>query len=357
MRKLVTIRTISNLEPIPGADVIEKATIGLWSVVVKKGAFSIGSECLFFEIDSILPASDERFAFLGTPKLFNNISGHRLRTIRLRKQLSQGLALPLSSFPEIVSGSDDYAEQLSVIKYERPVRNSGTSGGNARGAFPDFLRKTDQERIQNLPDYFTTHHETEYEETLKLDGSSMTAYKVARAPTMLEAVANFFCKLVGRTPTVPYTFGVCSRNIDLTRSESNVFWQLAIENNLEKLLPVGYAVQGEALAPNIQSNWEKVSKPEFRIFDVFSIHNQIYLPPAARHDFLAAHMPSILHVPVVSYRTAIFTECPTFDELQTRVTGPSFNPSTISEGRVYKAVDGSHSFKCISNAYLLKGGN
>ena len=106
-RKLVTIREISNIQPIPDADAIEVATVGGWKVVVKKGEFSIGDLGLYFEVDSFLPETDERFQFLmkSGVRTFEGERGHVLRTARLRKQLSQGLILPLQLFPEINIGS------------------------------------------------------------------------------------------------------------------------------------------------------------------------------------------------------------------------------------------------------------
>lgn len=103
-RRLVTVRKINAINPIPNADAIEVATIDGWNVVIKKGEFAVGDYCMFFEIDSFLPANDGRFAFLagkGTKTDENGVERIRLRTIKLRGQISQGLALPISAFYEI----------------------------------------------------------------------------------------------------------------------------------------------------------------------------------------------------------------------------------------------------------------
>lgn len=246
MRKLVTIRKIKKLLSIGGADFIEMAQVDDWCVVVKKGEFLAGDSCLFFEIDSMLP-DEPRYSFLGTPKKYLVDLRHRLKTIKLRKVISQGLALPLSNFPEIHSSfclGDDVTELLGVVKYDPELTTGGgTSGkgvrtGDAQGKFPSFLPKTDQERIQNLPHYYELYRDHMWEETLKLDGSSLTAFKVAIEPTTWQKVKRLFGF---KQPTS--RFGVCSRNLELKLDDNlqSDFWKIAIKNNLEELLPIGYA--------------------------------------------------------------------------------------------------------------------
>lgn len=119
-RALVTVQTISEILPIPGADNIELARVRGWQTVVKKGEFKAGNRCAFFEIDSFLPYNDERYAFLmnkGTI-VYQGKRGYRLRTVRLRGQLSQGLVLPLDLFPILDTPDDglDLTEAAGVIK-------------------------------------------------------------------------------------------------------------------------------------------------------------------------------------------------------------------------------------------------
>jgi hypothetical protein len=148
-------------------------------------------------------------------------------------------------------------------------------------------------------------------------------------------------------------FGVCSRNLELQRTDSN-FWKAAAKYNIEKELPIGYAIQGELIAPNIQSNHEKVQEVEYYIFSVFDIAKQKYLNPAEKKDFLL-NFSTLKAVPVVEESVKIFQEEPTLDNLLTRVEGQSMNPGTTSEGRVYVSTSNPQvHFKCISNKYLLK---
>jgi len=252
----------------------------------------------------------------------------------------------------------DLTELLNVTKYDidlaNPTKSQTQVTGQPRGSFPSFIPKTDQERIQNLPHYFSLHQSTQYEETLKLDGSSCTMYK-ALIVTDWQLFLNKWSFGLYKLPT---HFGVCSRNIELKRPTStdkqSNFWLVADKYSIEADLPIGYAIQGEVVAPNIQSNYEKVAEPMYYIFSVYSITNRTYLTPNESQAWVELYLPSALYVPVVEDSVTIFTHSPDFEQLQSRVTGPSINSSVKSEGRVYKALDGSHSFKCISDAYLLQ---
>lgn len=179
-RKLVTIQQITAITDIPGADLIALATIQGWQVIVKKTEFSVGDACLFFEIDSFLPL-EPRYEFLKKTTKFDGKEGYRLKSMKMRSCLSQGLALPLSMFPEITNPKEDfdYAEKLGVIKYDNEIQaysgKPGLKSGKARGNFPTFLPKTDQPRIQNLTTYFSTLVDEEFEETLKLDGCFLSS--------------------------------------------------------------------------------------------------------------------------------------------------------------------------------------
>lgn len=364
-RKLVTIQQITAITDIPGADLIALATIQGWQVIVKKTEFSVGDACLFFEIDSFLPL-EPRYEFLKKTTKFDGKEGYRLRTMKMRGVLSQGLALPLSMFPEITNPKVDfdYSEKLGVIKYDNEIQTyqgkPGLKAGKARGNFPSFIPKTDQPRIQNLTAYFSALVDEEFEETLKLDGSSMTCYKIGHTPTLWEKVKSIF-----GIKYKPYHFGVCSRNVDLKPTADQVqifnnqgkesiydqsdFWTAAYKYKFEDKLPEGYAIQGELIGPKIQANQEKVKELEFYCFDVYNIHTGKYLLPLERREFCALH--NIPHVPVV-YTNAKPLQLG-LEGLLKHVEGESMNPGTVSEGRVYKHVTKPITFKAISNKYLL----
>ena len=197
MRNLASIQRIKALEPIEGADVIEKATVLGWQLVVKKNEFKVGDLCVYCEIDSIMPNKPE-FAFLE-PRKF------RIKTVKLKGQISQGICFPLSILPEdcVIEEGKDVTDIIGVEKYEPyiPAQLAGIMKGN----FPSFLQKTDETRVQNLEEELNEHHGELSYITEKLDGSSATYY-----------LNNG-------------EFGVCSRNIDLLYDTENTFWKVAIE--------------------------------------------------------------------------------------------------------------------------------
>lgn len=96
MRKLATIRVVKDIQPIKDADNIEVLSIDGWKVVAKKGEHQIGEHLIYLEVDSWIPHTLAPFLSKGEPKIFEDISGERLRTVKLRGQISQGLVLPFS---------------------------------------------------------------------------------------------------------------------------------------------------------------------------------------------------------------------------------------------------------------------
>ena len=147
MRKLATIRVAKELNPIVGADAIEAVRVDGWTCVSKKGEFQVGDKGIYFEIDSFLNGEDQRFQFLSKQFInFEGKTGARLRTIRLRGQLSQGLFLPLEKFPELqgLAVGADLTEILGVTKWEPPM--PAQLAGEVVGIVAHFIRTTDQNR-------------------------------------------------------------------------------------------------------------------------------------------------------------------------------------------------------------------
>ena len=341
MRKMATIRKIDALTPIVGADAIECAIVGGWTCVVKKGEFTAGDLAVYLEIDSWVPTELASFLSKGKePREFEGIKGERLRTVKLRGQLSQGLLLPLEPTcanieSELFDGLD-VSLPLNIQKWEMPL--NAQLAGQAKGNFPTAIPKTDQERVQNLKGILTIVEDgLEFEVTEKLEGSSMTVY-------LIDGV-----------------FGVCSRNLDLKETEDNTFWQVArrddIESKMRTVVGTDFAIQGELIGPGIQGNIYKLSKPEFRVFDVYNISGGFYVTPNKRQTLI--EMIGLLHVPVMAASADLHDTLglKNVKDILKWAEGPSaITTSQEREGVVFKQVGGGMTFKAISNRYLLKSG-
>ena len=346
-RVMARIVRVDAINEIPGADQIEVASIGGWKVVVKKGEFQVNQLAVYCEIDSFIPHTIAPFLTKEGqfPKVYNNVEGQRLRTVKLRGQISQGLLLPLhvatEKFLNSPEGSennssgrfaedDNVTELLGIQRWEPPAE---FRAANAKGSFPHFIPKTDCERVQNLSREVQQWAEDEvvFQKSEKLDGSSMTLfYKDGEV-------------------------GCCSRNIELKDDGTSTFWETAkVEKIVEKLIALGknIALQGELIGGQIQGNAYKINGFKFFLYDVFDIDKQEYLRPDVVEQFAEAH--GISHVPVIGYVTL-----PKGDTVQTLLKDAD-GKSAIGckpnrEGFVYKSMrDTSISVKCISNAWLLK---
>ena len=328
IRKLATIRTISNIYPIPGADAIDVATVDGWKVVVRKGEFSIGEQVIYIEIDSWVPTKIAPFLSKGkAPKVFNDVKGEKLRTIRLRGQVSQGLILPYRILTEPLN--DDLTAQLGIQKWEAPI--PAQLAGRIIGGFPAAIPKTDEERIQNLTNEFKGWQEQglSFEVTEKLNGSSMTVF-------LHDGV-----------------FGVCSRNFNLAQDETNTFWRVAIAQGLQgKLERIGYnlALQGELIGNGVQGNSYNLEQ-QFIVFTIYNISEGRYLTPKERVELCSQY--TLSHVPVLASNHCI--DGYSLETLLEKSQGTSaLNCAIEREGVVFKCCDNpSIHFKVISTRFLL----
>lgn len=348
MRQLVTIRHVTDIIPILDADAIELAQIDGWQCVTKKGEFKKGDLAVYFEIDSFLPIEDPRFGFLmarGTTR-FENAIGHKLKTIKLRGQLSQGLILPIDQFPELklaqLLEDADYAQILKVKKWEAAI--PACLAGQVKGTFPSFIPKTDEERIQNMRDPIEAFKGLTFEVSLKLNGSSMTVYHYDQEEEL---------------------FGVCSRNLNIKLdNEGNTLIEVAKRYDLQAKLAAynrNLGIQGELIGEGIQQNFERIKGHDFYVFRIWDIDAKRFVTPAERKQICADL--GLKH-------TVVYEEALTLDrftsvaEILLFAEGQSMN-APIREGLVFKSNEkhagrwgeGDYvSFKVISNKYLLKGG-
>ena len=331
MRKMASVRKVTDVQPIPSADRIEKVSVGGWDVVSQKGDFEVGDLCVYFEVDSLMP-SDERWAFLesnSTPKTIEGKehSGHVLKTMKLRGQLSQGLALPIEMFDghENFAEGNDLTDELGIVKYEVPIPSE--ISGVVLGKRPHYVPMTDAERIQNLEEDLSYLANYAWACSEKVDGTSV----------------SFFIE--------DGEFGVAGRNYVQAPNNKTVYWQIAEEYDIESLLGEfvphsgRVALQGEIYGPKIQSNPLKVSRPSLACFRLMLNGRDITIT----EDFPLA--PSV----DVPFPVTVAEGLAAADNYVSQI-----NPDAVAEGLVWRCLNGNdlsreqRCIKAISNQYLLK---
>lgn len=334
-RKLVTIRQVASVGPIKGADLIEVIKVDGWEVVAKKGDFRPGDPCVYFEIDSVLP-NVEPFLFLTSKNLrtfYNGKQGFLLRTIKLRGQISQGLALPIFAFDPQVFESDDLAESLGVWKYDPPLPSC--LSGQVVGRLPSWLQKTDEERVQNID---PTHLKGQiFDVTEKMDGTSSSYW--------IDPAGNIGCG---------------SRNLELQLSDENkgnsivrMLFDSGLAGWLDSQAP-GTVVQGELCGPGIQGNPYNLKKATLFLFMLQLEERKVtweWLKEKYDNMITRGLNPNMVQlVPYVGQVNSF-----NFDELMDLANQKSLIPNAkYREGVVARSVvSGNVSFKVISNSHLL----
>jgi RNA ligase (TIGR02306 family) len=352
MRKLVTIQRVNSLTPIPDADRIELAQVLNWNVVVQKGLYTEGDLVAYHEIDSALPNTIPSYQELiaKSSRQYEGQTVHVLKTMKLRGVYSQGFCIPFDKLftvdgncvTAIHSGQSittedligtDVSELLGVIKYEKPIPAS--LAGLVKGNFPSEIPKTDEERVQNIDSSTIIGINTPYEVSIKLDGSSMT--------TGLRLDGEFI---------------VCSRNLQLKlEQEGNSFVDVAKQYDLERKMTEfgmnGIIIQGELMGPGIQGNQEKLKAPDFFVYKMYDINTGAYLDAESRYNICSKL--GLKHVPILnSVATLPELGLNSIEDILEFADGESMTKGVKREGLVFKAIDGSMSFKAISNKWLMK---
>ena len=342
MRKLASVQRVNGVYPIEGRDRIVQYGINGWKVIDAVGKYEVGDLVVFLEVDSWVPNALAPFLSRDKePRVYEGVPGERLKTIKMGGALSQGLLLPLTTLQNdgqwidgvTVDEDADVTEILGILKWERTPE---FRAANAKGNFPYFLRKTDQERVQNIrPRTLEQVGPATYEVTEKLEGQSFTAY-------LWDGV-----------------FGVCSRNLELKADEPSTWIDTANRYDLEAKLRAFFertgkqiAIQGEQVGPGIEGNIYKLDSVRLYVYDVFDIAEQKYLPPAFARE--VAFELGIPYVPVID----VAFELPEryCDELLAMAECRSALAPYHAEGLVFKVNSDKtdFSFKAVSNAYLLK---
>jgi RNA ligase (TIGR02306 family) len=329
-----SIQRILEVKPVENADSLDKVYVLGWQVVAKRGEFKAGDLAVYVSIDSILPPRPE-FEFLAK-------SHYRVKTIKLRGELSQGIVFPLSILPPLThlqyKLGQDVTETLEVKHYEKPVPNEGFNQGDTKGNWPPFFPHTDEERIQNVPEVLDELRGKSYIITEKCDGTSCTIY-------------------FNRGE-----FGVCSRNFEKKDSEGSVYWQVArkydLENKLKNFGP-NIAIQGELCGPGIQKNKLGLKEHDLFVFDIYDIDDGKYMAWPKQNSYIVSL--GLNKVPIVEYGEGFHY---TLEELLEKAKGQYAGTNNHREGIVVRAMYGDFSekmrsrisFKVLNNEFLLKEG-
>ena len=390
MRELATIQVISELRPIEGADKIEVALVKGWECVVKKGEFKVGEKIIYVEVDSVMPEKPE-YEFLRDRKF-------RVRTIKLRGQVSQGLVLPINTLNSVIDsgiqfkGEDcfdtgqDVTELLGITKYlspsekeefaqqERKIANDKNKlrkfmmryswfrrlflSKRQKDSFPYWISKTDEPRGQNLHwnKFYEKFKDKEVYVTEKIDYQS-----VSFTGKMIPKFTGLLGKLI---PVKKYKFIVCSRN--LTNNDKNsLYWKIAEKYNIEKILKENpnLTIQGEQGDTKVQGNKYGIKEPTMWIFNIIDHEKKYHYDMREIHEFCIKY--NLQHVPSlylsdknlgVSYPLSFFGS--TVQELVEFSKGKSvLNNKVDREGIVVRCIENGKkifSFKVINPDFLLK---
>ena len=379
-RALAHIEKIEWIKPIDGADNIELIGVLGWCCIAKINEFKVGDLAVYIEIDSKVPENDERFAFLAAKHF-------KVKTLKFSKFscYSQGLALPISLFPELKSKEigTDVTKELKITysseedikrkannpdpnakykamanrhpniakkKWFRKMMKSeigkrilffffGKKKDNPKG-FPSWIQRSDEFRIENCPFYLDS--DEPFVKTEKLDGCSCTY-------------------AVNKIKKNKYEFIVCSRNVrQVDRNqecyhEYNIYWDLAEKYDIGNKL-IQYAtehqydkvvIQGEGVG-KVQGNPYKFNEDRLYVFNL--VINQVRTGTIEMAKFCDEH--GLEHVPIIDEHYYLPK---TMEEMKLEADGYSvINPKVKREGFVYRSLDGQKSFKNVSREYLLK---
>lgn len=349
---LATVQKILTISPIEGADAIETAGLLGWEIVVKKNEFKVGDLCVYIGIDTIVPELPQ-YEFLRARHF-------RVRTIKLRKQISQGLIIPMiagnykegddvteimgvKKYSKDVEIPQDvpkmptiwYKKMFYILKYKYLVKIFPSLKTFNRKSFPkDLVPITDEERIQNIPSVLEKHHGRMYVVSEKLDGSSIT---------IIHERSRF-----GKTK-----FRICSRRFELF-DKNNAWYKVFLQTNFsfQILKLVDYyqttniIVQGEFIGKP-QGNKYQLKADEIRLFNIYVdgvrlLQNEFY---QACESLVIPCCPNLGTIPL----NFSLKEIIAFAEGKSML-----NNQTEREGLVFRCTETGHSFKAISNKFMLK---
>jgi len=371
-RKLAHVEIIESIHPIEGADKIEMAKILGWECVVKKEEFTVGDKVIYCEVDSVMPDKPE-YEFLRDKKF-------RIRTIKLKGQISQGLILPLSAAKNLTHKVEigfDCTELLEITKYLSPSEKEEIKKveinqnkltkfmkryswyrrlfltRKQKEGFPYWVSKTDEERIQNIPHVLEQFKDKEVYVTEKIDYQSGTWTGKMVSNTTL---------LIGKFLPKKYQFVVCSRNLTNNNKDS-LYWKIAKKYNLEQILEENptLTIQGEQGDTKVQCNKYGIKEPTMWIFNIIDHEKNYHYNYTEIDNFCNDAYDDGINclrpVPLLGkYKLSELGS--TVQELVEFSKGKSvINPKIEREGIVVRCIENGKkvlSFKVINPNFLLK---
>lgn len=371
-RKLAHIEKIEWIKPIEGADKIEVCGVLGWEcVIAKKDAFKIGDKIIYVEIDSVLPNKQE-YDFLKD-------RNYRVRTIKLKGQVSQGLVLPLPKDWTIKRNDrcqigSDVTEELGITKYLSPsereeqfqqeikILNDKNKlkkflmryswfrklflSRKQKYGFPYWISKTDEERIQNIPKVLDQFKDKEIYVTEKIDYQSVTFTG--------KMISNSI-PIIGKLLPKKFKFIVCSRNMT-TNDKNTLYWKIAKKYNIEKILSENptLTIQGEQGDTKVQGNKYSITEPKLWVFNIIDHERNYHYNRNEIFDFCDKY--KLLYVPKL--KTCKLSELgSTVQELVEFSKGKSTLADIPREGIVVRCIENGKkilSFKVINPDFLLK---
>lgn len=342
---LASIVKIDRIEKHPNADQLELAHVKGWQCVIRLGEFKENSLAVYCEVDTWVPHSIAPFLSKDKePRMYEGVLGERLRTVKLRGELSQGLLLPLDVLDDTVSiiKGLDVTEFLGIKKWHAPVP---TALQGEVWPWPSHIPKTDQENIQNIYGSLELQAIMDCEWIMeeKLDGSSCTIY-------------------VRQDGDV----GVCSRNFELKNNEANAnnafilaAKRSGIMDALKEMKP-GAAIQAELCGPGIQGNPYRLTEPKLFVFDVYWTVEKRYATHSERqYSLYRLGQMAGSEIAQVPFLGVLYDGLPDLDGILNQADGASeINRNTQREGIVFKTRHLNEgrvrSFKAVSNQFLLR---
>lgn len=344
MRKLASIQRIHEIEPIEGADKIELAHVLGWQCVVNKGQFKPMDLAVYFEIDSFLPIRDEFEFMRGNSYRKTDVMGEgfRIKTMRFRGQISQGLLLPVDLFKEIPTDIElgtDVTDLLEIKKWE--IEEKATTGGTVIGNLPYDVPHTDEVRVQAEPDLIGEFTGLEYYISTKMDGSS---HSVSIDENGFHVTGhNYEYKDDGKSAFYEFI-----KNRDIS---------LKMQSYLEKNGLNCFTIQGEFCAPGIQKNRLKLTKPEWYVFTIRINGKRVGLNKMLE----VCRELDLISVPIEEIDVDLPSKYPNVEAILARADGEYPNGGR-KEGIVIRPtepifserISAALSMKAVSNKYLMK---